>query len=71
MSEIDPAPFEELPARLRRFVRRNTRYIRNPRHLGWAIENRWKGYKFGPIQRCRTCDHTTPYHYEWCERGAA
>lgn len=29
---------------------------------------RWKGYKFGPIKRCRKCDHTTPYHYEWCRK---
>ncbi len=55
---------------LRRRWLRMTRLIRHPKFLAWSIENRWKGYKFGPIKRCRTCDHTTPYHYDGCKRGA-
>jgi len=35
----------------------------------WSVQNRIKGYKFGPIQRFRCCDHTTPFHYAWCPRG--
>ena len=35
----------------------------------WSLENWLKGYKWGPISRCRTCDHTTPYHYPTC-RGS-
>ena len=32
----------------------------------WSLRNWFRGYKFGPIQRCRECDHTSPYHYENC-----
>ena len=32
----------------------------------WSLRNWVKGYKFGPVQRFRCCDHTTPYHYAWC-----
>lgn len=33
----------------------------------WSLENRCKGFKYGPIQRHRCCDHTTPSHYAWCK----
>lgn len=32
----------------------------------WSLRNWIKGYKFGPVQRFRCCDHTTPYHYPSC-----
>lgn len=32
----------------------------------WAFTNWLKGYKFSPVGRFRCCDHTTPYHYQWC-----
>jgi hypothetical protein len=32
----------------------------------WSLENWRKGYKFGPVQRFRCCDHTTPHHYPSC-----
>lgn len=33
----------------------------------WRSCQNWrKGYRFSPIQRCRRCGHTTPYHYETC-----
>lgn len=35
----------------------------------WSVENWLKGFKYGPVQRCRVCDHTTPYHYESCVAG--
>ena len=35
----------------------------------WSWQNWRKGYKFGPIQRFRCCDHTTPFHYGWCAEG--
>jgi hypothetical protein len=35
------------------------------KYFAWSVENWLKGYKFGPIQRCR-CGHTTPcpFHSE-------
>lgn len=33
----------------------------------WSWQNWRKGYMFRPIQRFRCCEHTTPFHYEWCE----
>lgn len=39
------------------------------RFMRWSIENWRRGYKFGPVQRFRCCDHTTPYHYANCEVG--
>jgi hypothetical protein len=33
----------------------------------WSLQNWFKGYKFGPVQRFRCCDHTTPFHYQSCE----
>lgn len=53
-----------VPMWLRQEVRRFLRL--SWRHRLWAVENWWKGYRFGPIQRCRWCDHTTPYHYRTC-----
>lgn len=35
----------------------------------WSLTNWLKGYKFGPVQRFRCCDHTTPFHYNGCESG--
>ena len=34
----------------------------------WSARNWLKGYKFGPVQRHRCCDHTTPYHYPGCPK---
>jgi len=49
------------------------RYEQRPWSLNVERQgNRWnwrKGYKFGPVQRFRCCDHTTPYHYPTCEVG--
>lgn len=39
------------------------------KYLGWSLQNWWKGYKFGPVQRCRECSHTTPGHLAGCRRG--
>ena len=36
------------------------------RWKAWSVQNWLKGYKFGPIQRFRCCDHTTPVHYRNC-----
>lgn len=33
------------------------------RHLLWSLDNWLHGYAFGPVQRCRLCDHTSPGHY--------
>ncbi len=30
------------------------------KYLAWSVQNWLKGYKFGPVQRCRWCGHTTP-----------
>ena len=54
------------PQFVTRSARRARQYARHPRWLGWAIRNRWHGYKFGPIRRHRCCDHTTPAHYVDC-----
>jgi hypothetical protein len=43
--------------------------VRHPRWLWRATINRWHGYKFGPIERHRCCDHTTPAHYRWCRHA--
>lgn len=32
----------------------------------WSLVNWLQGYKFGPVQRHRCCDHTTPSHYATC-----
>lgn len=32
----------------------------------WSLRNFAQGYRFGPVQRCRRCDHTTPFHYPTC-----
>jgi len=37
----------------------------------WALRNWLDGYAFSAIKRCRTCDHTTPYHYPKCIRGVS
>jgi hypothetical protein len=50
-----------------RRVSRLRQYIRHPRFLWWALTNRLKGYKFGAVQRCQHCDHTTPCHYATCD----
>lgn len=34
----------------------------------WSLSNWLKGYQFRPIQRFRCCNHTTPYHYRWCQQ---
>ena len=39
------------------------------RHLWWSAGNWFRGLKFGPIARCRICEHTTPYHYNGCRNG--
>ena len=36
-----------------------------------ALRNWLDGYAFSSIKRCRSCDHTTPYHYPRCIRGVA
>ena len=38
------------------------------RLLWWSLLNLCRGYQFRPVQRCRRCSHTTPYHYPTCER---
>jgi hypothetical protein len=45
-------------------------YGKKVRPRWWSLINWCKGYKFGPIQRCRFCDHTSPYHYSTCRRAA-
>ena len=40
------------------------------RRRWWSLRNRVRGYKYGPIQRFRCCDHTTPYHYRGCVNHA-
>lgn len=35
----------------------------------WSFLNWRKGYQFRPIQRFRCCEHTTPYHYRWCDHS--
>lgn len=54
------------------WLRRELRLLRRRplRQTGWAVQNWWKGYRFAPIQRCRWCDHTTPYHYNTCRTKA-
>ena len=42
-------------------------WMRKVKYRLWSAQNWLKGYKFGPIQRHRCCQHTTPSHYEWCE----
>lgn len=37
----------------------------------WSLLNWLKGYKFGPIQRHRCCDHTTPSHGWSCPKHPA
>lgn len=32
----------------------------------WSVQNWCKGFKFGPVQRFRCCDHTTPVHSRSC-----
>lgn len=34
----------------------------------WSLQNRLRGYRFGPVQRYRCCGHTTPFHYAECEQ---
>ena len=36
------------------------------RNLWWSFQNWCRGYAWGPIQRCRNCAHTSPYHYPPC-----
>jgi len=36
-----------------------------------ALRNWLDGYAFSSIKRCRSCDHTTPYHYPKCIRGVS
>lgn len=36
-----------------------------------ALRNWLDGYAFSSIKRCRSCDHTTPYHYPRCIRGVS
>lgn len=33
----------------------------------WSLRNWLKGFAFGPVQRCRACGHTSPYHYPTCK----
>ena len=35
----------------------------------WSLQNWRKGFKFGPVQRFRCCDHTTPVHYPTCQEA--
>ena len=37
------------------------------RFAWWSLLNLLRGYQFRPVQRCRRCSHTTPYHYPTCE----
>lgn len=32
----------------------------------WSLRNWRQGYKYGPVQRFRCCDHTTSFHYPTC-----
>jgi hypothetical protein len=54
-----------LAVRLRKWVRYRCARIR---HKRWAFQNWRNGYKFNAIRRFRCCDHTTPYHYQWCDK---
>jgi hypothetical protein len=36
-----------------------------------ALRNWLDGYAFSSIKRCRSCGHTTPYHYPRCIRGVS
>ena len=42
------------------------RFLKRRRPLRWSFNNWRLGYQFRPVQRCRHCDHTTPYHYQTC-----
>lgn len=51
-------------------VRKQIRYrLARIKHRRWAWENWRKGFKFGPVQRWRCCDHTTPHHGQECRYG--
>ena len=53
-------------------VRKAVRYrLAKLRWKWWSVQNWRKGYKFGPIQRFRCCDHTTPVHYQACPHRPA
>lgn len=52
----------------RRIAKRARRlYAKHVKLRLWSIQNWRKGYKYGPVQRFRCCDHTTPFHYRDCE----
>lgn len=41
-------------------------YGRKVRRRWWSFVNWTRGLKFDAVGRYRCCDHTTPFHYQWC-----
>jgi hypothetical protein len=61
-----PNPPREHPIRWRLWrVQHNV--VTRARRTRWSWQNWRRGLKFDQIGRYRCCDHTTPYHYSWCE----